>query len=80
VLVKAAVTKVKNLRTDQFVQTKIIWNTNPVLTVPITAVLRINGQYFVYVATPEKGGELVKLAAASLIEDVAEFGAERSPT
>ena len=30
-------------------------------------------------ATPEKGGELVKLAAASLIEDVTEFGAERAP-
>jgi creatinine amidohydrolase/Fe(II)-dependent formamide hydrolase-like protein len=29
-------------------------------------------------ATPEKGGELVKLAAAALLEDVAEFGAERA--
>jgi multidrug efflux pump subunit AcrA (membrane-fusion protein) len=26
------------------------------MTVPITAVLRISGQYFVYVATPERGG------------------------
>ncbi len=56
VLVKAAVTKLKNLRTDQFVRTKIVWTTAPALTVPITAVLRINGQYFVYVATSEKGG------------------------
>jgi RND family efflux transporter MFP subunit len=56
VLVKAAVTKIKNLRTDQFVRTKLVWSTNPALTVPITAVLRINGQFFVYVATPEKGG------------------------
>jgi RND family efflux transporter MFP subunit len=56
VLVKAAVTKLKNLRTDQFVRTKLIWSTNPTLTVPITAVLRINGQFFVYVATSEKGG------------------------
>ena len=30
-------------------------------------------------ATPEKGGELVKLAAASLIEDVLAFGAEVAP-
>ena len=29
-------------------------------------------------ATPEKGGELVKLAATSLIEDVAAFGAEQA--
>ena len=30
-------------------------------------------------ATPEKGGELVTLAAASLITDVADFGAETAP-
>ena len=30
-------------------------------------------------ATPEKGGELVKLAVAGLIEDVAAFGAETAP-
>jgi RND family efflux transporter MFP subunit len=55
VLVKAAVTKLKNLRTDQFVRASLVWSTNPALTVPVTAVLRINGQFFVYVATPEKG-------------------------
>jgi creatinine amidohydrolase/Fe(II)-dependent formamide hydrolase-like protein len=27
-------------------------------------------------ATPEKGGELVKLAASGLVEDVRAFGAE----
>ncbi|TAK16925.1 MAG: efflux RND transporter periplasmic adaptor subunit [Acidobacteria bacterium] len=56
VLVKAAVVATKNLRTDQFVRTKIVWSTSPAITVPITAVLRINGQYFVYVATSERGG------------------------
>jgi creatinine amidohydrolase/Fe(II)-dependent formamide hydrolase-like protein len=30
-------------------------------------------------ATPEKGGELVKLAATGLIEEVAAFGAEPAP-
>ena len=30
-------------------------------------------------ATPEKGGELVDLAASALIEDLAAFGAERAP-
>ncbi len=30
-------------------------------------------------ATPEKGGELVATAAAALLEDVAEFGAEANP-
>lgn len=60
VLVKAAVTKLKNLRTDQFVRTKLVWSTNPTLTVPITSVLRINGQYFVYVATTETGGLIAR--------------------
>jgi creatinine amidohydrolase/Fe(II)-dependent formamide hydrolase-like protein len=30
-------------------------------------------------ATPEKGGELVKLAVAGLIEEVRAFGAEAKP-
>jgi creatinine amidohydrolase/Fe(II)-dependent formamide hydrolase-like protein len=30
-------------------------------------------------ATPEKGGELVKLAAAGLVEELAAFGAEAAP-
>lgn len=70
VLVKAAVTKLKNLRTDQFVRTKIVWTTAPALTVPITAVLRINGQFFVYVATPEKGGLIAhqrQIAVGSIV-------------
>ena len=30
-------------------------------------------------ATPEKGGELVRMAATGLLEDVAAFAAETSP-
>lgn len=56
VLVKAAVVATKGLRTDQFVRTRLIWSTLPALTVPLTAVLRINGQYFVYVAVAGGGG------------------------
>jgi RND family efflux transporter MFP subunit len=42
-------------RTDQFVKARIIWKTDPGLTIPIVAVNRINGQYFVFVAedTPQ---------------------------
>ncbi len=56
VLVKAGVVNTKGLRTDQFVRTRVVWSNNPAMTVPITAVLRISGQYFVYVATAERGG------------------------
>lgn len=43
-------------RTDQFVRAQVIWSTEPGLTVPVTAVSRINGQYFVFVAEPGTAG------------------------
>jgi RND family efflux transporter MFP subunit len=49
VLAKAAVTSgAASFRTDQFVRADVVWSTKPGLTVPVTAVLRINGQYFVF--------------------------------
>lgn len=41
-------------RADQFVRARVIWSTAPGLTVPVTAVSRVSGQFFVFVA--EKGG------------------------
>lgn len=60
VLVKAAVSATKSLRTDQFVRTRVVWSTEPAMTLPITAVLRISGQFFVYVATPAGNGLVAK--------------------
>ena len=48
VLVKAALPSGANFRTDQFIRARVVWQTAPGLTVPVTAVLRINGQYFVF--------------------------------
>jgi RND family efflux transporter MFP subunit len=49
VLAKAAVTgSSATFRTDQFVRADVVWSTRPGLTVPVTAVLRINGQDFVF--------------------------------
>lgn len=56
VLVKAAVSASKGLRTDQFVRARVVFSTSPALTLPITAVLRISGQNFVFAATSERGG------------------------
>jgi multidrug efflux pump subunit AcrA (membrane-fusion protein) len=54
VLVKAAVdTAGAELREAQFIRARVIWETRPQLTVPVTAVSRISGQYFAFVA--EKG-------------------------
>src|SRR5262249_42081730 len=35
------------------------WKTNDVLVVPVTAVLRISGQFFAFVAEDAGGGKLV---------------------
>ena len=34
----------------QYVRARIIWSNEPALTVPVVAVNRIGGQYFVFVA------------------------------
>jgi len=60
VLVKAAVTSTSGLRNDQFVRTRVVFSTSPMLTVPITAVPRISGQYFVYMAVAGRGGPVAK--------------------
>jgi RND family efflux transporter MFP subunit len=49
VLLKAPLAGNTGFRTDQFVRTHVIWSTTPALTVPVVAVTRLNGQYFVYV-------------------------------
>lgn len=59
VLVKAPLDASVPFRTDQFVRTQLVWNSEPGLTVPLVAVTRINGQYFVYVAETGEGGALV---------------------
>ena len=42
-------------RADQFVRARVIWSTAPGLTIPVTAVTRINAQFFAFVA--EKNGQ-----------------------
>jgi RND family efflux transporter MFP subunit len=57
VLVKSALRDVPpQLRVQQFVRTRIVWRSNPGLTVPVTAVTRISGQYFCFVAEKDKNG------------------------
>jgi len=42
-------------RSDQFVRARVVWSTAPGLTIPVTAVARINAQFFAFVA--EKNGQ-----------------------
>ena len=51
VLVKGAVNNADGkLRASQYVRARIIWKTTSGLVVPVTAVLRISGQFFAFVA------------------------------
>jgi len=59
VLVKAPLQPNLSFRTDQFVRVHLIWSADPGLTVPLVAVTRINGQYFVYVVEAGEGGMTV---------------------
>ncbi|HEY7292154.1 MAG TPA: efflux RND transporter periplasmic adaptor subunit [Vicinamibacterales bacterium] len=45
------------LRASQYVRARIVWKTTGGLVVPVTAVLRVNGQFFAFVAEPAPGGE-----------------------
>jgi RND family efflux transporter MFP subunit len=58
-LVKAAVKNPDGaLRPSQYVRARIVWKTAEGLVVPVTAVLRVNGQFFAFVAEPGAGGAL----------------------
>lgn len=60
ILAKAPITSNEaRLRPDQFVRARVIWSREPALQVPVISVLRVSGQYFVYVARPGEGGGLV---------------------
>lgn len=43
------------LRSSQFVRARVIWKTGAGIVAPVTATVRINGQYFVFVADTVKG-------------------------
>ena len=45
-----------SVKVQQFVRTRIIWRSMPGLLIPVTAVTRVNGQYFCFVAEPAGEG------------------------
>ena len=61
VLVKSLLREVPpSVRTQQFVRSRIIWRTADGLTVPLTAVTRINGKYFCYVVDTSNGATVAR--------------------
>jgi RND family efflux transporter MFP subunit len=60
VLVKSLLREVPpSVRVLQFLRSRIVWRSVQSLTVPVTAVVRISGQYFCFVAEPGAQGGLV---------------------
>lgn len=60
VLVKSLLRDIPpSIRVRQFIRSRIVWRTVQGLTVPITSVVRISGQYFCFVAEPGPQGGLV---------------------
>lgn len=45
-----------NMKIQQFVKIRVIWRSVPGLTIPVTAVTRVNGQYFCFLAEPSGAG------------------------
>src|SRR3954469_6898609 len=61
VLVKSLLREVPpSVRTQQFVRSRIIWRTADGLTIPLTAVTRINGKYFCYVVETSNGATVAR--------------------
>jgi RND family efflux transporter MFP subunit len=48
----------RRMRPAQYVRARIVWATKPAIVVPVTAVLRVSGQVFAFVAE-DAGGKLV---------------------
>lgn len=69
VLAKAQLTEGQSqFRADQFVKARIIWTSAPGLTVPVTAVLRINAQFFAFTAEKGEKGLMAKQKPVQLGE------------
>lgn len=56
VLVKAPVPSDRGLRAQQFVRARLVWSARRGPVVPVLAVTRISGQYFVFVVEPAPQG------------------------
>jgi len=69
VLVKATLRQVPtSFRVMQYVRARIVWSDEPALTVPIIAVNRLAGQYFVFVVARTERGVVARQTPVTLGE------------
>lgn len=73
VLVKAMLRSVPStIRVMQYVRARIIWSNEPAIAVPVVAVNRISGQYFVFVAEQGQQGFVARQKPVRVGEVVGE--------
>jgi RND family efflux transporter MFP subunit len=61
VLVKSALREVPPaIRVQQFVRARVVWESKPGVTLPVTAVSRVSGQYFCFVAEAGANGMVAR--------------------
>ena len=61
ILVKATLrTRPPDIRVQQYVRARIVWTNEPAISVPVIAINRLGGQYFVFVAEQGQGGFVAK--------------------
>ena len=71
VLVKATLRQLPpSIRVMQYVRARVIWSNEPALAVPVVAVNRISGQYFVFVAEQGQQGFVAKQRPITVAEVV----------
>ena len=69
VLVKTTLRQMPpSIRVMQYVRARVIWSNEPTLAVPIVAVSRIAGQYFVFVAEQSEQGVVARQTPVTLGE------------
>jgi RND family efflux transporter MFP subunit len=69
VLAKAALVDGRgSFRSDQLVRVQIVWRSTPGLTIPLTAVARISGQYFAFVVEAQGERMVARQKAVTLGE------------
>jgi len=50
----------REIRSAQFVRARVVWSSHPGLMIPVTAVSRISGQYFAFVAEQGPKGTVAR--------------------
>lgn len=66
VLAKAALDRPDGLRHDQYVRVRLVWRSTSGLTVPLVAVTRINGRFFVFTAEKDGGSTIARQRGVEL--------------